>query len=261
MRMPPLLRASLEIWIVAVVFATCTGCGETVKSVADKHRAASQPKLDKLKVIAAAAQNQAPVTRDSFDLPPGVKLDFSQMVDRQHNALIANLMYLANPCNAESQAWTPDNLPPGPYNRFRAPLDQSDPLLRDPGCVLATGKGVHGEPAPSVLNDAFIRMERTLYVLVLRVRRAVRPQLSLAEIEARKVETFTAGEIEGDALLYEVETGKYLGGIALNVRNKDKTTVRTKAIADQLEAQLLQAASDALYRKIIELNPGSQPPS
>lgn len=260
--MHPLLRASLRIGIVAVVFTASAGCAESVKAVADKHRAASQPKLDKLKALAAAAQQQPPVIRDSFDLPPGVTLDFSQQVDRkdQHNALSVNVMYLADPCNADDQPWTPDPLPPGRDNYFRPPLDQSE-LLRGPGCVLARGPDAWGEQSPLVLNDAFIRMEKMLYVLVLRVRRAVRPVLPPTEMEAPKVETFIAGEIEGDALLYEIESGKYLGGMALDIRSKEKTMVRARAVADQLRSQLLQDASNTLYKKILELNPGSQPPS
>src|SRR6185295_7054116 len=112
-----------------------------------------------------------PVTEDSVQLPSGVKLGFNFAVDQLavFNAAVVYPGRLKDACKVQEDVyWFEESRKPGYETQILSlPLDGSDYWLADPVCVLTTGKGRSGSPAPgkSTIESALQYLPKVRYVL------------------------------------------------------------------------------------------------
>lgn len=88
------------------------------------------------------------------------------------------------------------------------------------------------------------------YVLAIRLRTIESPGFGATD------RTFAPGRLAGDALAFELATGKLVGGFAIDVTNPPTLEFRGKAYetADQARLQLGQALQDALAARLAALH-------
>src|SRR6266545_1794455 len=255
------MPAAARAWGVLLLLVVATaGCGGgSPSSIADRRRAQAEPKIAALRALAADVDRRPPVTADGWTLPAGEKLDFIWHKNPAHNASIAYAVHLADPCTENDLKY--DNLDTSD-NRFYGPLDDSENWLRGPACLLQNGTWLHGvkDVEAAQVNAAFDRLAATKYALIVRIRTAARPTLVESEIKAGELETFHPGRVAGDALLYEVASGRLLGGFAFDVTSTEKVEVYDRDMHSQLESSLLTDLGSAMRDKIGKLPPGGVPP-
>jgi hypothetical protein len=94
------------------------------------------------------------------------------------------------------------------------------------------------------------------YVLVPRLR-FLRPRYAIDP--DGEVRTFESGRIVGDALLYDLEAGRHLGGFAVEVVNADQVVSHESAY-EALQHDLMARTAASIRDRVAELAPGSIPP-
>lgn len=150
----------------------------------------------------------------------------------------------------------------GPDNAFLFLVGQSSEWLQEPACHLRTGRGLYGgEPNDNaeLLAGRFAILERLDYALVVRIDSLDLAKV-LAHAEGDEAGVFVSGELAGDALLYEVESGSFLGGFPFVVRNKD--TVEVDGLTSSaLMIDLTEEFRWAIQKAIRVQWPGSTPPA
>lgn len=206
--------------------------GKSASKIADDHRAKAEPIITQLKELAPIAKAAPQLTTTAWQLPAGVTVDFDMTMPNRANANAGALGVeaLADPCAGGAYAKWEDG------KELPIPLDRTTVWLRDPACVLATGKGQHGvEDVEDLdkdhLEDQFKLLESVKYVLVVRPTSAVRPMVKNAD-------TFTMGMIAGDVHLYELATKKDLGGFAFSVSSAESIKVIGASQNDQVAEDL-----------------------
>ena len=225
------------VWLAGLLVA-CGG--PSTGELAELHRVAGTTKLAQVVALAPSVAKLPPVTVEAWQLPAGLKLDFSwdpwdpaSSARSAYNAAIAHESQLAQPCASDWITW------PKSVDLFFVSIANAENWLIEPACLLETGKGRRGrEPVFDTLNSGLLQLESTKYVLVLRMRTLLRPGLVSAELEANKMESFEPGRIAGDAVLYEIATGAHLGGFAFDISNKSEVEVRDTRVTAQLELEL-----------------------
>lgn len=204
------------------------GCGgKSAAKIADDHRAKADPIVAQLKALAPIAKDAPVLSTTAWQLPPGVTVDFDLKPANRANANAAALGVetLADPCAGGQYAKWNDG------KDLALPLDRTTLWLRDPACLLATGKGMFGNEDldKEQVEDQFALLESIKYVLVVRPTSAVKPAVKSAG-------QFTMGTIAGDVHLYELATKKDLGGFAFSVSSADKI----KVVGSDQEGQLAE---------------------
>jgi hypothetical protein len=245
--------------LVVLVAIGAIGCDAYKrKKVIEEHRAASTAQLAKITALAPIAEAHAPLTRDDWKLPPGVQLDLrphdsavaydgpERGARASYNTAMVYVEQLARPCESDGLTWQHHDR--GFF--FLSPV-RSNAWLIDPACALETGSGMHGaEIDLRVLDDGLRTLARTKYVLVLRLRERTKPNLVMAELIEKKMESFKAGRVAGDALLFDVEARKYLAGFVIDASNSETVSVRDKDVHGQLESELLERTRTLIEEKL-----------
>ena len=203
--------------------------GKSASKIADEHRAVAEPIIAQLKALAPIAKDAPQLTDTAWQLPPGIKVDFDMTVPNQANANagVVTVGTLAEPCNGDLMIKWDDG------KEVYFPLDHTESWLRNPACLLATGKGrlgVEDLDADSVERQ-FKLLESVKYVLVVRPKTMLRPMV-------KNDREFSMGMISGDVHLYELATKKDLGGFAFAVSSKDKVEVVGSRHNDQVTEEL-----------------------
>lgn len=203
--------------------------GKSAGKIADDHRAKAEPIIAQLKALAPIAKDAPKLTTTAWRLPPGVTIDFEMTMANRANANAGALGVeaLADPCAGGNFAKWEDG------KEFPVPLDRTNVWLRDPACLLATGKGRYGveDLDTDWLEDRFKLLESVKYVLVVRPSSAIRPVVKTAG-------QFTMGMIAGDVHLYELATKTDLGGFAFSMSSADTIKVVGATHNDQVVEDL-----------------------
>ena len=195
------------VGIVVALALTASCGGESIGKMVDRHRAAAQPVLDQIKALAPAVQKQPVVTATEWKLPAGVRLDFSPR-GATYNAAIAFVEHVTALCDSEWKNWKAGDRG---SDLFDPQVHQQEWML-DPACLLTKGKAWwNEEPSKDILEENLTQFERTKYILVLRLADLAKPGLVYKELEQGKMEHFEPGHVRGDAVLFEIATGTYLG--------------------------------------------------
>lgn len=236
------MRTSSSICL-ALFLAACGG--PSASELAEAHRSAATAQLSKIAALAPIVAAQPPLTSVEWKLPAELRLDFepfaqqyaddgSRLPNPTYNTAIAYEQHLAKPSEAQSLEWQS-----GSKDIFLLLVDRSDSWLIEPACLLATGRGRYGsEPVVDNLKNGFSWLERTKYLLVLRLPTRKPPGLVLSELQAGEMKTFEGGQVAGDALLFEIASGAYLGGFAIDVRSANELEVRNSGVHTQLQLAL-----------------------
>lgn len=171
----------------------------------------------------------------------------SRSPNPEYNTAIAFEHQLAKPSTAESLYWQSG----GKDLFLLSGLDHCDQWLIEPACVVETGMGRNGsEPVVSLLEEGFSWLERTKYLLVLRLRTRQPPGLVMEELKAGEMKTFSGGRIAGDAVLYEIDTARFLGGITVEGRSDENVEVRKGSVHSQLQLKLAANAEAEIRKKM-----------
>lgn len=238
------------------------GCGgKSVKSVVDAHRAAATAKLAKIAALAPIVEKQPTLVKDVWNIPQGVRLHYKPFVELynsdmsrdphpDYNTAIALEHLLAKPSTADHIFWDSGNK--GLF--LLSGIDHSQEWLLEPAAVLETGARRYGsEPVASILDEGLSWLERTKYLVVLRVPTRVPPGLVMEELKAREMKTFTGGRVAGDALLYDIESASFLGGFAFEGKSDEKVEVHDTYVHEQLASKLAKNAEEVIKKKLAEV--------
>lgn len=238
-----------RVFGLLAALAVASGCGgRSAAKIVEAHRTVATAKIAALEALAKPVAQQPPLPADA-KLPSGVKLDLRAMLSgsEQHpesqrnpayNAAIVFADQLSNPCSDAVPHWLQDGTP---GDRITLMADKTEYWLVPPVCLVKTGKNFRdgAPPSASLLEKDFDWLDRTQYALVVRLRARRAPTLSMKEIEANDIKTFSAGNLAGGVLVYELATGKYLGGFAFDLSGGPEAKVTDDArVEEQLELQL-----------------------
>jgi hypothetical protein len=215
--------------------------GKSAGKIADDHRAKAEPIIAQLKALAPIAKAAPTLTATAWQLPPGVAVDFDMTMPNEANANAGavSLGTLADPCNGDLTIKWNDG------KELAFPLDKTDVWLRDPACLLATGKGKFGNEDldKDQVERKFKLLESVKYVLVVRPTSLVRPVI-------QDKDQFTMGTIAGDVHLYELATQKDLGGFAFSVASADTIKVVGPSQSDQVAEDLTKDTRFELSKQL-----------
>jgi len=222
------------------------GCGGS--DLAAKHRSAAEPQIAHIAALARVVSEIPPTTLDRWELPAGVVLDFAPLElgvaegaspNPRYNAAIVLEAELTRGCQlVPSSEW------------FRIQSDSSHVWLTDPICELAgkSGKGSTGKE----IERAFDQLVRTRYLVVLRTHLLEKPVLATGE-------TFKPAHVIGDALLFEVATGKSLGGFRFEFSSRDTVEVYDVSGRDgQLATKFVDDVDRGIRDKLASLAPAER---
>lgn len=185
-------------------------CGDPATKLIEARRGKSAPHLAAVKKLAPIAAAQAPITDDTLKVPPG--LDFKEgqaNLNPAYNATIVHAVVLADPCGAS---------PPKDITMWDEHAFESASCLLDKGTLNRRG----AKPEGRTLTREFDVFDQTKYVLVIRLRTVEMP----SPTEDLALGAFRGGRITGDALLYEIDTGAYLGGFPIDAKPPTSVTVK-----------------------------------
>lgn len=231
-------------WLAAsfVVLSACGG--KSLEKLTDERRPKIEPVLAKLAALAPAVKAAPPVTTDGFTLPAGAKVDFDLDYGNVANANAA-VVYagaLTEPCSGGDYLTWDSGRQLG-----QGPLDQTTSWLRDPACLMKTGKGRFGaeDLDRRRLDHQFTLLEQLRYVLVVRPTTLVQPVIKNAS-------EFSPGMISGDAKLYELATGKDLGGIKFTYASSEQIKVVGSSQQTQVEEDLIKETALGIAKQLQE---------
>lgn len=246
------MRTSLSL--LALLLLSACG-GTSVGEFAEAHRAAASAKLAQIAALAPLVAEQPRLTAVEWKLPAGLRLDFDPFADQYaddgtrmpnpaYNTAIAYEQHLAKPAEAKNLEWESHS-----GDLFLLLVDRSESWLIEPACLLESGRGRYGsDPVVENLKGGLDWLERTKYLLVLRLPSRKPPGLVLSELQAGEMKSFEGGQVAGDAVLYDLENGACLGGFALDVSSASEVEVRKSGVHTQLQLAL----SGAVDRRIRE---------
>jgi hypothetical protein len=239
-------------WLVVLALLTC-GCDSPAKRI-DKHRAKAMPVLEQLKALGPIIAKQAPVTTAQWDLPAGVTLaDQARVYDGKggsslnpaYNLGITFVEYIDKLCDAGFRLWVPDYPASGPLTFL---IEHGEEWLLDPACYLVKGKPwyVTDWPPTDLVEERLQQFEATKFVAAIRIRDIETAGLVMEEIEAKQIEHFKQGRIQGDVLVYELATQKLVGAYPIDASLPESVEVRGTGEHDQLNSMLTERADSAI---------------
>lgn len=88
-------------------------------------------------------------------------------------------------------------------------------------------------------------IQRVRYVLVLRAHEVVEPKLTTGLITK-----FDGGKVAGDALLYDLDGAKYLGGFAFSANNSAEINASVEHKESSLRGDLIRNAANAIQEQL-----------
>lgn len=241
--------------VVGVVVVGATGCdGYKIKKSIEAHRDAGKAQLAALNKLAVEVETHPAVTATEWNLPAGVKLDFQPIVhggdykkptrevNANYNAALTHAAYLRTPCQAEWIKWAPTPS----ADLFTMTIDHSQEWLEEPACWLDTNRGKFGSDIvqrPSDVEDKLEQLIRTKYVVALRWRKFDAPSINLVEGTAT-TKSFNPGLVDGDAVVFEIATGKYVGGFPIRIDSGETAKLRKYEGGKELSLQLSTKVND-----------------
>lgn len=239
-------------WVI-VLAVVAFGCDSPEKRI-DKHRAKAAPVLAQFKALGPIIAKQAPITASQWDLPAGVRLsDTARVYDGKggsslnpaYNLGITFVEYVDKLCDSGFRLWNPDYQGSGPLTFL---VERGDEWLLDPACYLAKGKPwwVTDWPPTDLVEERLQQFEATKYVAAIRIRDIETAGLVMEEIEAKQIEHFRPGRIQGDVVVYELATQKLVGAFPIDASLPATVEVRSTGTHDQLNSMLTERANDEI---------------
>lgn len=239
---------------LAVAALACT----SAKDVAKKQEALIEGVAGRLLAISGDVDKRPPLAEDVLE--PGAPTLVFQPSDPGFNAGVVYAVRLKDPCKGEELHWLEEGRQPSHETEILAPpLESADWWLITPVCVLRTGKGRFESELPpkETLADGLRDMAKIQYVMVPRLK-FLRPTYDIDP--DGKVRTFHPGAILGDALFYELASGKYLGGITIAATNADEVEDEASAY-EALQSDLIEHARRGVQDKLQKLAPAWKGPN
>lgn len=231
--------------LVALLGVGCNGY--KIKKSIEAHRDAGKAQLALFNKLAVEVETHPAVIATEWNLPPGVKLDFQPIVygdyqnpkrevNAKYNAAMTHAAYLRMPCQAEWIKWGPTPS----ADLFTMTIDHSQDWLEEPACWLENNLGKFGSEIVHRPNDVEDRLEqliRTKYVVALRWRKFDAPTINLVEGTAT-TKSFNPGLVDGDAVVFEIATGKYVGGFPIHLDSGETAKLKKYEGGKELAMQL-----------------------
>lgn len=192
------------------------GCGPTPGDIVNEYRAAAEAQLENFTRVGKKAGTETELK--DIELPGNDKLAFVRETSTEGNAALL-----------QSELFYDDR-------EIRLDLLASNDWFEAmPGILANDGAGYD----PVVLDGYFKRFLTVKYAVVVRTRVYSEP--------ARTGEaTFNRGQWGAELLVYELESGAFLGGVALNVLNEKPTDVPLDRLEDWLRNDLYERAREAV---------------
>ncbi len=255
-RARPLPLVLPRVFLPLILLLAACG-GESATALADAHRAASSAALARIAALAPIVEKQPALGEDRWKLPDGLRLDCVPFGERiaddgtrtpnpAYNTAIAFAEHLAKPGEAASLEWQSGN-----KDTFLLLVDKSDRWLLETAAFLEMGRGRYGsEPVLSNLKQDLDWLERTRYLLVLRLPTRQPPGLVMQELRAGEMKTFTPGRVTGDALLYDLEKSALVGGFPIDVTSAASEEVRNANVHGQLAGKLAEAVNEFVLERV-----------
>ena len=102
-------------------------------------------------------------------------------------------------------------------------------------------------PSAAEAERILARCESFKYLLIVRVWSTTEPNVN-------GYQTFSQGKVEGDVILFNIQTGKSFGGIHFKAQNTDNikatTGSETDAFNRDLHANTVRAVTDAIHKRV-----------
>lgn len=238
-----------------VILCLLVGCGDSGKDVVTKNKAAIEAQLARLKAIAADVASAPTVDTEAVAAPAAVLVfDFGDSL----NAAVVYPGHLTDPCNGEELHWFEEGRAPSHETQILVPPhDDMENWLVTSACVLTSGTDRYGSEVPDaeLVKWEVANLLKIKFVLVPRLR-FVRPTYNIES--DGKVKTFNPGAIVGDVVLYELATGKRLGGFRVGATNATEVEDSSHSTFDSLQLDLIKQTEEQIARRLIELAPGAQ---
>lgn len=256
------MKRSLAALGVLALVGTVGGCnGFRAKRAIDKQRDKGSAQLAALKKVADKIDTQPPVETTEWKLPAGVKLDFEPMLrgsfehpkqetNPAYNTALTHASYLRTPCQAESVRWYPT--PSG--DSLILLTEHSDEWLIEPACYVENSAGKYAQDLPAVdlVTSRLDHFVRTKYVLAIRLRKIDSPSINLAE-GTTTTKSFNPGVLEGDAVLFDIASGDYLGGFPIHVDSGETVKLKKYDGAKELQLKLSERLDSSIKSKLGEI--------
>jgi hypothetical protein len=150
-----------------------------------------------------------------------------------------------------SDSNTPLLYPLGSYHPYNV-KDTAGDALDDCEHLVELGVVSHAlfkdeVPTPFAAEGVLAGCESFKYLLVVRLWSAADPSVS-------GYQTFKAGHVEGDALLFNLQTGKSFGGVHFKAANSEQVNVGNgftdQALEDDLRRNTARAISDGIRKHV-----------
>lgn len=219
-----------------IAMAVLSSCGPSSADMINRYRPASEAKLKAIRAIGAKVAGEFVPTGGPFELegPPPE--------------------FVPSPGKANAIVLEPDHFayPEPPQSRFR--LTRENPIA-NPAALLKKGELHYGsgnlETKEEVLQE-FIRLKYVLVIRNLEVRDAA--------LTGASTRTFTGGTCEGDALLYDLESGRSVGGFRFSGRSSEKVRADMGDPEAYLTGNLKTNTVGAIRAEFQRRYPGTTPP-
>lgn len=215
----------------------------TLDDVVAEHRAKVQPKIDGVLKIAASLPK--PTTHD------GVKVDHAPI-----RLLVGNTAKFAASGDAGSPAPNATMLDAEDLNGDlttdgNVKYPQGENILLDCAAMLKKKPPVtssfHPDSNPGEARRVLAQCESFVYLLVVRSHTVHPPEANAT------MHTFSAGHIEGDVLVFDIDNGKQLGGYKFSAKNASHLTLDENdpvpGLEKDLRAKLWEAVRDGLEKQ------------
>jgi len=214
---------------LAVLFAL--GCKSDEEKIVDAHKSKLKVQFERIAALAPKVEKEPKLTADTWPVA-GVKFSDNIYTDPSGNTLLAWSHQLVDACTNDNVTFAKDNTGTDWIILSNTIVSTAIGALALPKCAL-DGKM---ERAAGMSVKQVEYLVATKYLLVLRPHDKQAPSLDAAEVSAstdaylkgdksKEVKHFVPGRIAGDALLYELESGKLLGGFVFDANSSDVVEV------------------------------------
>lgn len=224
-------------WLAAIVsiIALLGGCSPSPSSVLSKHRDKAEAKLTAIAKIGELVAKNTRLPKSEFWSLEGPDPSFLPD-DPNANAAVAGPEHLGNP--------TPD------IADFRVVFD--DPLA-DARELLRSGTLANGaKPNGKQVARALEQLDRMRYLLVIRLANYVPASGNWT--------AFTSGKCAGEAQLFDIQSGRLVGGFQFQAHNSEEVYVsRQGDAALGLASNIRFNANKAVRDKLRQQFPGATP--
>jgi hypothetical protein len=228
-----MIHAGRGLLILALVLSSC---GPSSADMINRYRTVTEAKLAAIRAVGARVATEFVPTGGPFELE-GPAPEFTPSGSKS-NAIVME----------------PDHFttPEPPQARFR--LTRENPIA-NAATLLKKGELYYGSGNLEAKEEVLQDFTRLRYVLVIR-----NLEVKEAALTAGSSKTFSGGTCEGDALLYDLDRCKTVGGFRFAGRSSEKVRVDANDAESYLSGNLKTNTVQAIRAEFAKRYPGATPP-